>query len=180
MDLDKAINMAQSLFKKHGLIDLDPPYIASNNWKFKFNTRFTSTLGRCVYTTKTIELGGVFVMNNTEDRVRRTILHEIAHALCPNDGHNWKWKRTCIAIGGDGQTRCSDSEVVVPEARRRKKSKIEMINVKGVYVKKGMELTLINGVKATFEYYDNNCSKYNFHVKVDGELGKVSEEQIKF
>ena len=32
-----------------------------------------------------------------------TLLHEVAHALTPNERHNEVWRDKCIEIGGDGE-----------------------------------------------------------------------------
>jgi len=45
---------------------------------------------------------------NPKSVVERVIRHEIAHALLGSEhGHNWLWKHTCKAIGGDGETKYS-------------------------------------------------------------------------
>ena len=183
MNLQDAKTLAIDLMKKHGLIQDDVQgYTPSSNWTFAFNNRFTSALGRCSYGRKLIELGTKYVELNNEERVRKTILHEIAHSLTQGCGHNWEWKRMCIAIGGDGKTRADHNEIVSTPRRRtnKRKPRTEYINVKGVSVVKGKELTLMNGQKCTFEKYEPNNRKYKFLVKVCGMIYKVSEEQIKF
>lgn len=42
---------------------------------------------------------------NDWEVVKRTVLHEIAHARTPNHGHDAIWRRECRLIGGDGE-RC--------------------------------------------------------------------------
>lgn len=69
-------------------------------WKVKINNRITRALGRCCYTTKTIELQGRYVKDNTVAQVTDTILHEIAHALAgPRAGHGLEWKRWAVRVG---------------------------------------------------------------------------------
>jgi len=59
--------------------------------------------GQCKYQTRTISISRYLTELHSEDEVRDTILHEIAHALTPGDGHGEVWRRTCLAIGGNGQ-----------------------------------------------------------------------------
>ena len=46
---------------------------------------------------------------NTWEEVRKTVLHEIAHANTPGHHHDRVWQRECIRLGGDGQ-RCYTNE----------------------------------------------------------------------
>lgn len=179
MDINKAKTLAKSLMFKHGLIKYEDRVIFSD-WMFKFNNRFTTCLGRCSYANQLIELGTKYVEVNTEEKVTRTILHEISHCLAgQNNGHNKKWRDICLSIGGDGKAKSSDHEYI--ETKNRKKSCIEKyIEVKGVSVIKGKEIELIDGTKCTFEFYNNNNRIYKFHVKVGDTIYKVSEDQIKF
>jgi predicted SprT family Zn-dependent metalloprotease len=172
MNLQQAERIARHLMSEYNL----------NDWNFSFNNRFTSCLGRCSYRRKLIELGTKYVELNSEDQVVNTILHEICHALLPNAGHNKYWKELFIKMGGSGQTMTPRSEIVAPEKRRtnKRKPRTEYINVKGVFVEKGKELTLINDQKCTFEEYEPNNRKYKFLVNVGGMIYKVSEDQIKF
>lgn len=77
----------------------------------KMNGRLTRVFGRYnysrLYNTKSIELSTKLVEINNEDRVRRTILHEIAHALTEGHGHDEVWRAKLLEIGGDGK-RCYD------------------------------------------------------------------------
>ncbi len=73
-------------------------------WKVKINNRLTRALGRCCYTTKTIELQGRYVKDNTVEQVTDTILHEIAHALAgPRAGHGMEWKMWAVRVGATPQ-----------------------------------------------------------------------------
>ena len=88
MQLDECRNLALMLMKQFHL----------NDWKFEFDyhkTRF----GVCMYRTKTISMSRLLTILNEENIVKDTILHEIAHALVPYDGHGKKWRNVCCAIG---------------------------------------------------------------------------------
>ena len=83
-------------------------------WKFNWNNRKKS-LGVCSYNKETIFLSKpVFSLseNSTFEKVRNTVLHEIAHALTPGNHHGKTWKRTLIQMGGDGN-RLADIEYKV-------------------------------------------------------------------
>ena len=56
---------------------------------------------------------------NTWEVVKRTVLHEIAHARTAGHHHDKVWQRECLAIGGDGKRcytpdRCGGDVVSVP------------------------------------------------------------------
>ena len=81
-------------------------HIQLNGWSFIFNNRKKS-FGLCSFNKKTIELSLNFVYSMTENAIKDTIIHEIAHALTPGHGHDYIWKRKCVELGGDGK-RCGD------------------------------------------------------------------------
>lgn len=66
--------------------------------------------GRCVYATRTIYLSRHLTALRTTDSVRLTIMHEIAHAMNPGDGHGKRWKAQ-MQSWGLPDTRCSEDEV---------------------------------------------------------------------
>lgn len=81
------------------------------DYSFFWNNRKTQ-LGLCNYKNKTIYLSRIYVKHNSEELVRDTILHEIAHALSPKSGHGNKWKVKCIEIGCR-PVRCKN-DVIIP------------------------------------------------------------------
>jgi predicted SprT family Zn-dependent metalloprotease len=103
MNLHLARIQARTLMQQHGLAD----------WMFRFD-HARRRFGSCRYGRKIITLSKHLTFLNAEEQVRDTILHEIAHALTPGNGHGRKWKATCIRIGAQ-PTRCySDHEVQSP------------------------------------------------------------------
>ena len=98
MELKNTRELAESLMKLHGL----------RNWKFEFDSA-KRRFGCCSYSDRTISLSRHLVLINSEDCVKETILHEIAHALTPGHGHDKVWKRKAIEIGSNGK-RCYSSE----------------------------------------------------------------------
>lgn len=93
----------------------------NNNWKycqklwkdksryhklFKWSLTPVNTMkyiGQCNYNTQTISISTVFMRgaNCNYSKVKKSLMHEIAHALTPGSGHGSEWKRKCSLIGGD-------------------------------------------------------------------------------
>jgi hypothetical protein len=88
MDLSQAGKLARELLDRHGLAD----------WRFQWD-RARRRFGSCSTTRKRITLSIYLTKLNDEAEVRDTILHEIAHALTPGDGHGRAWKAACARIG---------------------------------------------------------------------------------
>src|ERR1700722_17497176 len=81
---------ARRLMDLHGL----------KEWEFGINSNVRRT-GVCYYPRKTapgrIELSAHFVERNTEEEIRDTLLHEIAHAIVgPGHGHDAAWREKCV------------------------------------------------------------------------------------
>ena len=77
-------------------------------WKFRWNKRKRSA-GLCSYGRRTIELSIVLTSYASEEEVRDTILHEIAHGLTPGHHHDYVWQAKAKEIGADGK-RCYSEE----------------------------------------------------------------------
>lgn len=106
MNILKAKSMALDLMKKHGLED----------WTFQLSTA-RRRYGVCMLRVKTIKLSAPLAILNSEESVRDTILHEIAHALVGRGhGHDRIWQAKALEIGCDGKARYGD-EVIVPAKR---------------------------------------------------------------
>lgn len=102
MILSDARTLAVKLMKEHGL--------RIGYWHFKFD-RAVKRFG-CTHFTRFgpgvepqniqgyISLSMKMVELNSEEEVKQTILHEIAHALAgPGVGHGYKWKSYCRQLG---------------------------------------------------------------------------------
>jgi predicted SprT family Zn-dependent metalloprotease len=107
MNLYAARDLALALMRQHGLAE---------EWTFKFD-HARRRFGSCRYRAKLITLSRPLTFLNDEPQVRDTILHEIAHALTPGDGHGAKWKRKCVEIGANPKRTYDDVEVVSPPRR---------------------------------------------------------------
>lgn len=66
--------------------------------------------GMCDYSRRTIYLSRHITPLRTEEAVRGTIMHEIAHALTPGAGHGRAWKLQMIKFGLSPD-RCSKDQV---------------------------------------------------------------------
>ena len=106
MNLYEAAHLARSLMKEHGL----------DGWAFAFD-HARRRFGACNYTRKRITLSRPLVLLNGMDEIRDTVLHEIAHALCPDDGHGPRWRAKCREIGAKPK-RCYSDETVASPPRR--------------------------------------------------------------
>lgn len=60
----------------------------------------------------TIYISYPYAVQNTWELVRKTVLHEIAHAIRPWHNHDDLWQYTCISIGGDGMKYASLKEAL--------------------------------------------------------------------
>lgn len=103
MKLTEAKELAISLMEKHSLLD--------KGWYFEYDNA-KRRFGCCFYYERKITLSKELTSLNDVNRVKNTILHEIAHALVGiGNGHNRVWQNKAIEIGCDGK-RCYDSSVV--------------------------------------------------------------------
>lgn len=105
MTLRDAEFLAWSLMKHHGL--------TAQGWTFQFD-RAKERLGCCKPRRKIITLSALVTPGQPDDDVKDTILHEIAHALCPpREGHGPIWKAMARAIGARPE-RCGQIAAPVP------------------------------------------------------------------
>ena len=84
---------AIDLMLKHGL----------KKWRFQFDSS-TRRAGCCNYSNKMISLSFNLAQNGSDEDIRDTILHEIAHALVgKKHNHDTVWKEKAIEIGCSGK-----------------------------------------------------------------------------
>jgi predicted SprT family Zn-dependent metalloprotease len=106
MNLFTARYLARDLMHHHGLHD----------WQFRFD-HAKRRFGSCRYKSRLITLSRHLTFLNEESQVRDTLLHEIAHALTPGDGHGQRWKATCRTLGANPRRCYTEKEVVSPPRR---------------------------------------------------------------
>ncbi|HRI96053.1 MAG TPA: SprT-like domain-containing protein, partial [Nocardioides sp.] len=106
MDLRDAFALAEYLLEVHGLDDWD---VAYDNAKRR--------AGVCRFADKTLGLSAPLTAVHSDDDVRDTILHEIAHALVgPQHGHDATWVAKARAIGSSGERCVSPDAPAAPAA----------------------------------------------------------------
>lgn len=108
MDTAEAYTMAIDLMQKHKLF--------SKGWTFELDNA-VSRFGLCSYRRQVISLSRALVELNPADKVKDTILHEIAHVLAGAQAkHNRLWKLTAQSIGARPERCYSSDDTVTPTA----------------------------------------------------------------
>jgi predicted SprT family Zn-dependent metalloprotease len=98
--------MAEYLLEVHGLDDWTVSY---DNAKRR--------AGICRYADRTLGLSAPLTAVHSEEDVRDTILHEIAHALAgARHGHDETWRRLAVSIGSTGERCVSPDSPTAPAA----------------------------------------------------------------
>lgn len=106
MLLSEARVLARQLMAQYGLSD----------WEFGFDGA-RRRLGACWPRRRRITLSRHFVELNEQRIVRDVILHEVAHALTPGDGHGPRFKRKARELGCNASACISGSEFNAAPAR---------------------------------------------------------------
>lgn len=104
MDLTDAVDLAEGLLVAHGLGD----------WQVRLDNA-RRRAGVCHFDRRTIGLSAPLTRLHSDEHVRDTILHEIAHALAgPRHGHDAHWRRVARQIGCSGE-RCVPADAPTVE-----------------------------------------------------------------
>lgn len=99
MDRKTATQLLRDELNKYGL----------QSWSVRLNTDANSRfLGLCSYKDKCIILSAHHIDIHPDVDVINTIKHEVAHALCPGQGHNSVWADKAREIGCDNTLPCSN------------------------------------------------------------------------
>lgn len=116
MDLNVSRALAESLMAEHGV---------PSDWTFAFDNA-TTRLGACSYKNRRISLSRHYTAHATEEQVRDTILHEIAHVLAgPAARHGLTWKAIASRLGATPKA-CATNPFVDSEGEVRKRlAKVE-------------------------------------------------------
>jgi predicted SprT family Zn-dependent metalloprotease len=96
-------------------------------WRVTTNNR-KRAFGVCNYRTKQIELSNILIPHMTNEGIKDTIIHEIAHALTRGHNHDHVWRRKCIELGGNGNRVGNDDKFNSnPDVIRQQISKYTLI-----------------------------------------------------
>ncbi len=105
MEISQAIKMGEELLEKY---DLEGWIIKMDGSKRRF--------GQCRSWEKTISLSKTLVELNSEERVKNTLLHEIAHALTKEErGHGREWRKMALFLGIKPKATYSYDNTITPE-----------------------------------------------------------------
>lgn len=91
--MDKVADFTKQKMSEHGLV----------KWSVGFD-RNEHDCASTRFHKRKIVFSRLYLRDHLDDwhHIEMTVLHEIAHALLPNQGHTKTWKDLCISIGGDG------------------------------------------------------------------------------
>lgn len=92
MTINQVLTLATELKNKHAEL---------LHWRVTFNNR-KRAFGVCHHGNEEIQLSSVLIPVMSEESIKETIIHEIAHALTKGHGHDNVWRRKCIELGGTG------------------------------------------------------------------------------
>lgn len=81
--------------------ELKNNHVELRHWRITFNNR-KRAFGVCHHTKTEIQISSVLAPVMSDESIRDTIIHEIAHALTKGHGHDNVWRRKCIELGGNG------------------------------------------------------------------------------
>lgn len=105
------INSMNWQFSHYGLIE---------PWQFKVVDLPMNIVGKCVYTEKTVYINLYSLYLLDWNMIKYTMLHEIAHALTPNDNikgsHDWQWQKQCQTMGIKPTVRLERNLILVDSA----------------------------------------------------------------
>lgn len=98
LDRNAASKLCRAELDKYGLTD----------WGVRLTTDLNKPfLGLCTYKDKCIILNAHHIDIHPDLEVKDTILHEVAHALCPGQGHNEVWAKKARELGCTNTLPCS-------------------------------------------------------------------------
>lgn len=89
-------------------------------WTLLYNQRFRLKLGRCRYSTRTIEIAQWLLAEQPLEQVLHTLRHEAAHVLAGKGAaHGIRWQEWARKLGVEPRARCSKISYEQTPAGRR-------------------------------------------------------------
>ena len=122
---------------------------------WEVNNNLKRTLGKAFLKIFKIEISGDHLANTPDSVLYDTVSHELAHIVAyhiyKDAGHGWLWRKTHMALGGNGK-RCAGAEIGYNVRRNVVKRIIVERNGKEAMVtltrwNRERELILMNGYK---------------------------------
>ncbi len=124
MKIKKLTQTAKELLQQHDL----------SRWRCALKSNTGSLIGGCKYSSRLIFINRFYAEHNREEYVIDTLLHELAHALTPGNGHNKVWKKVALELGcnpkldwekitiqpGKYQAQCPTCELIFHKYRKPK------------------------------------------------------------
>lgn len=98
-NIERARRMAAELMEQHGVAGWE--LVIGSSREDAGGIQFRKVRGRWDGKPGTLRLSGPLMSLWAEDHQRDTILHEIAHALCPDDYHGPLWRYHAARIGAN-------------------------------------------------------------------------------
>jgi len=120
MEQKKAVTLARKLMNQHGL---DTLTLKISSSKRTLGTYQYRTSARGVHEPVQIKLSKYWLKILDEDQVRDTVLHEIAHALTPDHGHDHVWQQMARKLGVSPSRTAHDVPVEVQKRLRQSVAK---------------------------------------------------------
>jgi predicted SprT family Zn-dependent metalloprotease len=160
VDLKLASEIARQEMNRRGL----------QSWSFDMNYQMKTTFGKCDIRTYTISLSAILTHLNSEDKVRDTIQHEIAHALreiernnigpttrhlTAGQWHDARWSEIARTLGSDGKQFYNPVQVNMGRVPVKNAWRITCPNCKvtGTVMRKSKKACCAKCVRETGQYF---------------------------
>ena len=106
--LNGVAELARRLMDDHGLADWTLAFVEAGR-----------RLGDCDFRDRVIRIGRVHALEGSEEEIRDTVLHEIAHAIAGREaGHGPLWKATARRLGATPRAKAYESGAGADGGRR--------------------------------------------------------------
>lgn len=87
----------------YALLVMEEYGLTQQGWTIKFLDTNEQNAGQVFHRPKLITFTREFIFDTRIENLRELVLHEVAHALCPNGDHTQQWRDKLTEIGGSGR-----------------------------------------------------------------------------